>query len=67
MLGGHRHTTRAVFDRYNIVSESDLKAGMSRLAEYHRKNSRKAAEEQNSKAPGNCHTIGTQADDGVIQ
>jgi hypothetical protein len=31
------HKTRSVFDRYNMVSESDLRAGVDRLAAYAKK------------------------------
>ncbi len=49
MISGHK--TRAVFDRYNIVNESDLKQAAGRLGEYL---ARKRT------APAVPHTLGTQ-------
>ena len=45
------HKTRAVFDRYNIVSESDLRTAAERLGDYFRDRGASA---------GKRHTIGTQ-------
>ncbi len=49
MISGHK--TRAIFDRYNIVSESDLKDAARRLGEYL---------ERKGKEDAIPHTIGTQ-------
>jgi hypothetical protein len=52
------HKTRAVFDRYNIVSESDLKEAARKLGEYL---AHKGA------PPIDRHTIGTQGPTVPIQ
>ena len=45
------HKTRAIFDRYNITSESDLKDAARKLGEYIERKNQSATDR---------HTIGTQ-------
>jgi integrase len=52
------HKTRAVFDRYNIVSEGDLKDAARRLGEYLA---------QKTAQPEDRHAISTQTDPGQVQ
>jgi hypothetical protein len=52
------HKTRAVFDRYNIVSESDLKDAARKLGEYL---------VHTGTPPAERRTIGTQEPLGAVQ
>ena len=58
------HKTRAIFDRYNIVSEGDLRDAARRLDSYFEEQSRTQARTQE---PGVSHTIRTQTPSSKIQ
>ncbi|MCC6861662.1 MAG: tyrosine-type recombinase/integrase [Bryobacterales bacterium] len=66
LISGHR--TRSVFERYNIISEDDLKEAMRRLGSYHEGRA-KAQEDktQTGTQTENRHTIGTQTPGGKVQ
>ncbi len=59
------HKTRAVFDRYNIVNETDLKDAMRRLADYHSQHAEPGT--PSTHKTDDWHTIGTQNETGKIQ
>ena len=46
------HKTRAVFDRYNIVNEEDLKAACERLSNAHEANEERIERAQSGTIPG---------------
>jgi hypothetical protein len=52
------HKTRAIFDRYNIVNEADIKQAAERL---HQHITAKREQRKEAAAESNPHTIGTQA------
>jgi integrase len=53
------HKTRAVFDRYNIVNEEDLKKASERIAEVHRE-ARKKMEKRSGHKKGTISMVGYQ-------
>ncbi|MBM3760935.1 MAG: site-specific integrase [Acidobacteria bacterium] len=54
------HKSRSVFERYNVVSEADIRQGAARLAEYLQGVERHTAEQER-------HTIGTQGQLEMVQ
>ncbi len=45
------HKTRAIFDRYNITSESDLREAARRLGEYMKQKTKQAQDQPNLQRP----------------
>ena len=54
------HKSRSVFERYNVVSETDIRQGAARLGQY-------LQQMENDATSEDSHTIGTQAPDSRLQ
>lgn len=65
LISGHK--TRAVFDRYNVTDERDLKAAMRAVSEYHRAKEPAHKGTPKRRPASNRHTIGTHGEKAPIQ
>jgi hypothetical protein len=65
LISGHK--TRAVFDRYNVTDERDLKAAMRAVSEYHRGKEPAHKGTPKRRPASDRHTIGTHGEKAPIQ